>query len=381
MVKLYGVLTGQEVLYASGQREHFPFYPSKDFLDELQQLPGGTRIGIEWFPEELWNESNTYVQTLANREGLQGRIAFPNMGYGYWDLFITQCQKFGHEIVFLEDISCSKRHNEAVVRMTSLAQRKVSPRRGEGDLAYHLRVCRRNHKVYQAEVVRRVIHELERPRAFLQAIRERCVDVAVVSIGMSDAWMKNPQDVGKDFGVSFEGYSTDAIDIASGEGGNQPYFIKEAIPNPKMAYESESLARMLKVLQEGRVTDASPDFVGTWDVSNPSRGYFELFITGAGKNAFRGRIEDCLGSSDFTGKKESDSIRFIKKYSLYDSVTDAIAQPIAYEGTFVGEKVSGYFSTPDSFFGVAFYMERAEKLVPLEIARRWHTLAHADKGA
>ena len=380
MVKLYGVLTGQEVLYASGDREHFPFYPSKDFLDELQQFPGGTKIGVEWFPEELWDESNAHFQTLANREGLDGKVYYPNKGYGYWDFFINRGLKFGHEIVFLEDISCSKRHNEAVVRMTSLAQRKVSPRRGESDLAYHLRVCRRNHNVHKAEVARRVIHELERPHAFLKAIREQNIDVAVVSIGIGDAWMKNPEDVKKDFGVSFDKYSTDAIDIASGEGCNQPYFIREAIPNPKIAYESESLTRMLRVLQEGRVTDASPDFVGTWDVANPARGYFEMFIAEERRDAVRGRIEDCLGGADFTGKKKLDSIRFFKKYSLFDSVTDAISQPIIYEGTSVDGKVAGYFSTPDSSFGVAFYMERAEKLAPLEIAKRWHTLAHADKG-
>ncbi len=79
------------------------------------------------------------------------------------------------------------------------------------------------------------------------------------------------------------------------------------------------IERYYSSVTKGRVTDKTPDYIGSWDLDFEERGLFEVFVRQRseenGVASISGIIEDCNGSADFQGRMEKNSIVFFKRYT------------------------------------------------------------------
>jgi hypothetical protein len=125
-------------------------------------------------------------------------------------------------------------------------------------------------------------------------------------------------------------------------------------------------------------SDKTPDWVGTWNVYNPSYGYFELFIDKQEDGITKGRIEDCFGTATFSGKITPHYVDFVKRYVH------------CTEGSYKSDIT--YFASrrceSDMHLGVYecdegsgnFFMEKAgRKSSPLEMALAWFDLKEEEE--
>jgi len=99
MIKLYGVVHGCSLITIFDSIEHaLRLTPSEEFIEDLKTLPKGSRIGIEYLSQEDWSEIQSYIDELADNEGVNS--FYYESSSSYWDNIINNCKKFGHEVVF-----------------------------------------------------------------------------------------------------------------------------------------------------------------------------------------------------------------------------------------------------------------------------------------
>jgi hypothetical protein len=124
-------------------------------------------------------------------------------------------------------------------------------------------------------------------------------------------------------------------------------------------------------METGRLDDKKPDFVGTWNIDNPMKGYFEMYVNRNGKS-ISGEIIDCLGDATFEGEIGTRDIRFIKKYKDEKSCKSAASSEIDYRGIVRERRITGFFVMPNSFPQL-FYAtpERTDDL--LNLGMSWRT--------
>lgn len=112
-----------------------------------------------------------------------------------------------------------------------------------------------------------------------------------------------------------------------------------------------NIERRYKSVKEGRITDGSPNYIGTWDLKVEPRGLFEFYLDGGvGEDGkIKGTIEDCFGTATFSGEINSGKISFTKVYvKVYNNDADA-GRGIFYEGhlqedgNYVGEYYGGMY--------------------------------------
>lgn len=343
--------------------------PSRQLLADLQGLPKGARIGIEW----LKKEDLEYIRRHLVISAFDAKLSFSRAPYynnnddRYWAEIANFCNENGYEVVFLEDKGTFERYNEATIKLAK-TKKNVYTHEHKDDEHYHVRLCRQNDREYRSGVLCREIHEMERDDKLLEAIRANNLDAAIVGSGHSDYWMFNKESIGKKTGIAFGDYSTEKLE------GNYDdlvqVFIKNAAPDQQQAYEHESLERALRLIKTGRITDKNPDFVGIWDVMFPTQGYFEMFVQRNNNGKVSGTIEDLLGSAVFDGELTPSHFNFKKEYRL--SVSSACEGAIGYRADRQEKEFHGYFYVED--FGHVFYMVEAQKENPITMTLRWHQL-------
>ncbi len=133
---------------------------------------------------------------------------------------------------------------------------------------------------------------------------------------------------------------------------------------------------MLGLAENGRISNRAPDYIGTWDVSEPSKGYFEMFVDQQHNGSVIGTIKDCLGTAAFAGVTTPQSFDFTKHYT--ESAESAVDAHIVYEGKRPGTRKEfyGYFYVRG--FGTAFYMSSAQRS-PVQMSLRWFELKQREK--
>ncbi len=370
MTRLYGVIPGLCINHPLIGSRDVQLTPSANLIAHLTNLPQNERVGVEFLnPPDREVLANNLITCGANAS-LKKMPSWSKGSDGYWQHLINSCD--GYEVIFLDDFKLWTRLNESMVDSAKARERRVINHRGESEARYHRRFVQREEKIHKAELASRSIQEIERSNSLLKAIRESNLDAVAVSKGYSDYWMMHPEEIERDFGIRFEGYSTETYFI---EDGSLLFSFKpEAIPDKETAYERESLMRMLKVIGGKRISDKTPDFIGTWDVLQPSRGYYEMFIEDRKSNGrVFGKIEDCLGRAIFDGRITENCFNFNKFYENGCCVTDAIHQLIKYRGAITDGRVHGYFHVND--FGTAFYMTECLDESPMQMSVNWHELA------
>lgn len=377
MVKLYGVIHGMWVQEWFGDKRDVPLSPGGDLLNDLVILPKGSRIGLEWFSDKDDKLLKEHVRRLLMDADPDIHIGYPKTYY--WKNIENACVAAGHEVIFLEELEQWKRYNEATLEYAKClaAFREIIAEKGETEEQYEVKRLTLLENRYRAEIVQRRIHETERDQALLTSINRNGLNAAVVGIAHGDLWMSQREQIEKEFGIKFEDYTTETRDSEI-RYGNKIIFLRNAVPNPELVFEKESLERTIRFLHDGRITDRTPDYVGIWDLAEPMKGYFELFIEERGENgAVSGTIEDCLGSAKFSGVQNSSEFNFDKRYQRHEMT--AIKTKIEYKGKQEGDVCSGHFWVDG--FGQAFYMIKKPKAHPHELAKAWRVLMRGEKQA
>ena len=125
--------------------------------------------------------------------------------------------------------------------------------------------------------------------------------------------------------------------------------------------EFDFLERQIKLVKEGRITDGTPDYVGTWDM-DPFEGYFEVYVQDTDGENISGVIEDVNGSASFEGKVDESEVGKIKeglpleitvgaiKNDKFDAILDYIAPKGIEENGAIQFEIKGSLKIRGLFF-------------------------------
>ncbi len=373
MVRLYGVIHLIQVVetnFLSVRKRLVPVDPSVEILQDIDNLPKGSKIGIETLNKKDQEEVEEHMWELSRREDLTGFELYPSEQDHYWDVLTTHCEDLDHEVVFLENKELMLKLNLASLEEIKANNEEIFRERRETDEEYHIKLCRHNERGYNANLLCRKIQEIERDNALLTAIKSANIDVAIVGLGHSDFWTANKKDIQEKYGLNFEYYG---VQEPEGDRSIFTRFTNNAKPNLKRVYDRTILERSIRLMDQGSITKKDPDYVGIWDLLCPSKGFFEMFVQREENNGkIQGTIEDCLGSAKFSGSLVDGKIGFTKRYSKKLSSEDAIKTNINYKGKQIGEGFCGYFSRDEDIVASAFYLAKAKQRNPIELSRQWH---------
>jgi hypothetical protein len=363
MTDLYGVVHGGHIRdIMTGEFQSVNLYPSPGFQKRLNQMRQGSRIGVEGFRTSDWDDILNHLNSLCEIKGLSMQL----LGNEYWEHLIYLLDDMGHEIFFIDDKNKCMEYNEATIKHAQgrMMIDCLKYKKGEPERDYHVRLLRINEKIHKLAVKAECIQVLERDHMMLEKIASLGLDAVVAGIGHTDAWIAQGHKLKSDFGIEFKEYFTDGL---LHRGTFMQAFREHSEPDPKLVFESVSMNRKANLDKHGKFTDSIPDWVGTWDVMKPSRGYFEMFIDDTRNTA--GRIIDALGNASFEGTLTKEHFHFTKRY--VERTENALESSIDYY-CFDSQKENqfhGIYSTPLARGN--FYIEKYQGHTPLEIGMSW----------
>jgi len=375
MIDLYGVVHGGQAREFFGPTHEIDLEPTRELRSRLLDYPGGTRVGVEWFRNGEWEEIEADLVRKCRDKGLS------TSGYNkgvYWKNLISFCESVGYEVVTLETRDVWIKYNDAMVRLGEINRGydDLCLEEGETDRDYRKKLIGLNEKSWKVKVESNRVHLVERDELILGNISSNNLQVVISGLGHTDYWMLNQARLKESQRVEFGMYCTDSV-------LDPPmltlHFTENAVPNPHLAYDFSSVKRSVHLMEQGRLFPEIPDWAGIWDVAQPSRGYFEVFIDEQNNGKCKGRIEDLLGTAEFDGEINPRFLRFVKRYG--DSNETAVRSEISYEteespndresfyGIFRGENAGGYF-----------YMERFSGSSPFGMSMSWYDLKQDIEG-
>lgn len=305
-------------------------YPSPGLVKEILSYPSGTKVGLEYSPK-------------FNRPFLidkQKGAVLPEQRF-YWQCLRNVCESAGHKIVYLENFPTYDEYLRKAIELDAVVRKLMqdSPeaeKRNLLPLAYKL----------QVEVGYTFI--VKRESAILETIKTNKPSVVILGKNHTDYLTQNLQELASR-NIIIKKYQTESIDPIDDLSDLHPR-VRAAVaqldetvtPNPNVLIKRTCLERNYKAVTEGRVTEGTPNFIGTWDTSIPARGLFEIYCQRDG-NTFMGTIEDCLGSAIFNGSLDENQVSFTKFYDPFCSSDEAFKNAISYHGTRIGNTYKGEF--------------------------------------
>ena len=301
---MYGIWHGFYT-YRSGVREDVPIKPSTDLLSELKSLPSGSSVGIEYSPELV------KIAHLA-----KNNCSIPNSITNYWKTIEQFCKKNGLQVIYLEDVDIYQKYVDKIIGVNKRIKQSSCPSCDSG--------------LYEEQVERDYIFQVEREEALFKAISEKKPTVVILGEGHVKNFRDRQQDLSQSLGIKVRGYK----------------FEQNKIINPFMQNNSSGLfddeqsldfdrqfmvRRQYKAVKELRIMpDRTPDFIGYWDVDILARGVFEVYVDKE-KDGFCGTIEDIMGTATFRGSLTDNKLRFEKVYDPDKSSMNALHGIITYE--------------------------------------------------
>lgn len=321
---LYGVQHGGEVfpIFTAGG-EIFAF-PSWELLFDLESLPQGTKVAIEYTPK--FNRP-FFVDGI--------RAFVPLSQRRYWLEIIKTCKTAHLDLIYLEDFPT----------FTEIVRRKMQCGEVLGELqkAEPERELELRRTLYRLTVEEEYLSVSQREKTFLERIRATQPKVVIMGQGHTDFLIANGQEFSSR-GITVANYRKEVLPLPpsflfSKDRNVSGVLLEDSSPNPQIIVERTCLERQLRAVTEGRVTDGSPNFIGTWDVEIPARGLFEVYL----ESGMSGRIEDCLGTATFVGEIGPEIVDFTKSYHPEESSKTAYHDVINYSGRLVGQNYEGVY--------------------------------------
>lgn len=351
MVYLYGVVHGGEWKEFFGRSGEMRIYPSRELFEDLKKFPRGTKVGIENLSAQDWKEVRSHLATLPFNPPAPivyeedrwpaERPVYSLSGEAYWKELIDMCSALGFETVFLEKKDAWLKYNEAIIKHVENEENRHNLlffEKGESDEHYDRKRIGFNSNRHKEKILIRKIHEIERENQILDKIKSCGANLAFVGLGHSNEWIANLQK-GVNIGIKIDGYSTEIPQEEGGFYSRPMIFTKEGKLDFRLNFERNNLERQITLIENGRLDERKPDFVGTWDVHVPAKGYFEMFMNRDGEN-IEGEIVDCLGCADFKGELSNGRIEFVKRYR---PLLGKEREDIPYKGIVRDQNAMGYF--------------------------------------
>ena len=322
--RLYGVQHGAEAPWILTGEGGISASPSWELLFGLESLPQGTKVAIEYTPK-------------FNRPFfVDGKRAFvPLSQRRYWQEIIKTCKTAHLDIVYLEDFPT----------FTEIVRREIQCGEVLGELqkAEPERELELRRTLYRLTVEAEYLNVIQREKTFLERIQATQPKVVIMGQRHTDFLIANGQEFSSR-GITVANYRKEALSLHpsflfSEDRHVSGVLLEDSSPNPQIIVERTCLERQLRAVTEGRVTDGSPNFIGTWDVEIPARGLFEVYL----ESGMSGRIEDCLGTATFVGEIGPERVDFIKGYHPEESSGAAYHDVINYSGRLVGQNYEGVY--------------------------------------
>ncbi len=381
MVNLVGVHhAGFNVFLGEFKMNDFAVYPSENLLRILLRSPKETKIGLESLSEKDWkevkedlkNQVGENYDSLKLDDGINYIPSFSDVFDEYWNSLKVYLNKMDLDVVFLDNKELFLRYNELTIKKAKLEveiKKKLFQRKGESDFEYSKKLYGFNEERYNLEIKERKVHELERDTKLLEKIKSSRVNIAVVGQGHSDFWFGNREFIQEKYGIDIEKYSTDLM-IPLFDGGEHRMTLTEnADSDPKLLFEREGLERSIRLVEQGRVTEhGKPDYVGVWDIPEPSKGYFEVFIDKIEEKNISGFIHDLLGVATFKGTLNDGSMNFVKRYGSLSS-SNAMKQDVNYKAVRKDNNFYGLFYA--NGFARPFCMIKSVKEKPIDLSLKF----------
>jgi hypothetical protein len=364
-VRLYGAIHHVERIQLFSS-EHRDIEPNRALFTDLLDLGKGARIGVEWFNKQDWQEVVDDREQRAFKAETKEISHYDSASNHFWWMLMLGLRTLSLKAVPLEDKEVWKRYNQACVDEMKQGEEELFCDEGQSEVSYHARLCRHNERNTRCALLAKKIHWIERDNALLRAIKEKQVKAAIVGLGHSDFWVANREAIEKEHGIVFDRYATMKVrDV------NDPTttFEPDAVPDPHRVYDRICFERSLHMMEQGRITDATPDYVGIRDYCFPSKRYFEMFVRKRKGNKISGTIEDCLGSATFTGTENARGIEFVKTYDSQRCTSEADPKPVRYKAARQGNEFYGHWFH-DGLVS-SFYLVKKPKANPITMATRW----------
>ncbi|HVZ12754.1 MAG TPA: hypothetical protein VG965_07030 [Patescibacteria group bacterium] len=328
---LYGVIHGGSYSFEGIRIQEMSIGPSIELLEQLQELPHGSKVGIESVPE--FHNQNSFKS-----DGKTLRI--PQEEIMYWDAIRIACLKKEHEIVYLDDLPTYRKHWRKMLE----AQRFEDQAWKVSDKDEHIEFLQ---KAYRSGVESQNIFTFEREAKIIDNIAVHQPDVVILGKGHSDYLASNP-DILIPNNISFGNYMSEEVEMPYATDVYLPRrgrtTLTEGKIDPRLILERELLQRSYRAATQGRVIEElTPDFIGTWDLEIPARGLFEIYLDTTKKG---GVIEDCLGTAEFSGRIDEEGAIFYKMYFPDASSREAVPGIVRYGGSFTDSGFSGRYEVP-----------------------------------
>jgi len=368
--KMYGVIYACPI--TSPFSLTIPLKPSIGMLREIEALPSGTRVGIE---------------TLSPKDCTECDAALSKMGLHwdpgerkYWGRVRTIIDMFGLVPVYLDTPAQYAEHvrfGRARYRLMTMRTKSRSTEQAR----------KLDAKIYRTDVESMFYFAFRRHAALIERIIAERPQVVILAIGHGDAiWTDQQEKKLKGFGVkdysqedlpdlsemrqrlevaliSQPRMTEDEFSLHLAEALGENRFV--AYPEGVLDSARESARRRHRAITEGRVTDGTPSYIGTWSMGMPAKGVFEMFIgarepDGDGGEYIRGIIEDTLGTAAFSGHLSGTLVSFSKRYDKLAVEQGGARARIIYQGTRKEKKVEGEFMMEGSGRAHAFEMQEFE---------------------
>ncbi|MBR9676647.1 hypothetical protein GOV04_00710 [Candidatus Woesearchaeota archaeon] len=326
--------------------------PTSGLLSSLEKLPPKTRVGIELVDDRVSRAVKADLNALLIEleRDLTSQRSYTLIGEAedyymdaaarYFEDIAKHCAKCGHEIVLLEDIDPYLKFNEALVKLNRQRVLDDENIRYQSKLASNIKKIKSSDTSYRLILEADKFNVLERDATLLKNIIGKKVDVAVVGRGHSDYWYSNRERLREDLGIVFDSYHAD-VEIGN---DHRLQFFENRTLDSNILSDITNLERAVTFLENDRLVLAKePDFVGTWDVSTPSKGYFELFIEEQDGQNVSGTIVDCVGDATFEGTLTSKSFDFVKTYQ--QAVKSSQKNQISFPGIKSGSIIHGCYNS------------------------------------
>lgn len=358
MVKLVGVSHNHVYLQGGRTRDGKRLTPSNKFLRYLNELPAKSRIGIEWLPDEDWEDLEQRIREI-------GGDFSPG---DYWGTLKEEIESKGHEVVYLEEKKPWIDIIEAQ-RLVAEAQRAdIEHEESRPEFELYKKQIEHEEAIFWASINYRELHERARDVILKRKTLESDLELAIVGSGHSDWWIAEE-------GFKADEYHRESRSALLFEEMGDMEFTRNTTPDPTNLIQTTNLLRLISLRENGKlVPDKQPTFTGVYNpFEKASKNYFEVFLDDANS----GTMIDTLGESRIEGIFTDRRVEFTKTYTK--ARPGAIKDPLKYVGCptdpgelYLGEHF-GKFTYPrggSSFTMVNYLMKPADLALSLANSMR-----------
>jgi hypothetical protein len=367
-MKLYGIVPGaMSVLFSAidaseysgdavlGTEEMF-IHPSYGLLNDVNNLPEHTRIGVDYFSELCQGKEVKNVFFVDGKE-----MNVPEATAFYVRKLLDVSRGRNLEVAFLDDLKTFQQLARLTLEINEMGERLDNLNEGEVNLPISQEIKKLIREIYARGVEFEYTQQIKRGENLIERLEEEAkkgLGAAFITAGHTDYFISRKKELEKR-GIVFDSYARE-------ETSKDPLTFREvsalvrepAVDDDLVIGGMEKTRRKYFAVKLGRILpERNPDFIGTWDVRLPEQGLFEMYEVWRQGEAFGGSIEDINGSAEFAGRITDSIISFIKTYDKLAIRLGGADGSIAYEAELKNGKWEGTYTNPEEPGNFRFWME------------------------